>query len=43
MINQARGDVAYNLIDVDGKVGDDITAKLAACETVTKVRPIFRA
>ena len=43
MINQARGDVAYNLIDVDGKVGDDIIAKLAACETVTKVRPIFRA
>ena len=42
MINQARGDVAYNLIDVDGKVGDDIIAKLAACETVTKVRPIFR-
>ncbi len=43
MINQARGDVAYNLIDVDGKVGDDIISKLAACETVTKVRPIFRA
>lgn len=43
MINQACGDVAYNLIDVDGKVGDDIIAKLAACETVTKVRPIFRA
>lgn len=41
MINQARGDVAYNIIDVNGKVGDDIIAKLAACDTVTKVRPIY--
>ena len=40
-INQARGDVAYNLIDVDGKVGDDIIAKLAACDTVNRVRPIY--
>ena len=40
-INQARGDVAYNIIDVDGKVGDDIIAKLAACDTVTCVRPIY--
>lgn len=41
MINQARGNVAYNIIDVNGKVGDDIIAKLAACDTVTKVRPIY--
>ena len=40
-INQARGDVAYNIIDVDGKVTDDIIAKLAACDTVNRVRPIF--
>ncbi len=40
-INQARGDVAYNIIDVDGKVGDDIIAKLAACDTVASVRPIY--
>ena len=40
-INQARGDVAYNLIDVDGKVTDDIIAKLAACDTVSNVRPIY--
>lgn len=40
MINQARGDVAYNLIDVDGKVPDEIINRLAACETVTHVRAI---
>ena len=40
-INQARGDVAYNIIDVDGVVTDDIIAKLAACDTVNRVRPIF--
>lgn len=41
MINQARGDVAYNIIDVNGRVGDDIIKKLASCDTVTKVRPIY--
>ncbi len=40
MINQARGDVAYNIIDVNGHVPDEILAKLAEVETVTKVRPI---
>lgn len=40
-INQARGDVAYNIIDVDGFVTEDIIAKLAACDTVNRVRPIF--
>ena len=40
-INQAKGDVAYNIIDVNGVVTDDIIAKLASCDTVTKVRPIF--
>lgn len=41
MINQARGDTAYNIIDVNGIVDDSIVEKLAACETVTKVRPIY--
>ncbi len=40
-LNQARGDVAYNIIDVDGHVGDDIIAKLAACDTVNRVRAIY--
>lgn len=41
MINQARGDVAYNIIDVNGKVSDDIIKKLESCETVTRVRAIY--
>ncbi len=41
MINQARGDIAYNLIDVDGKVSEDICEKLRKCESVTRVRAIF--
>ena len=40
-INQARGDVAYNIIDVDGKVTEDIIEKLSACDTVNRVRAIF--
>ena len=41
MINQARGDMAYNIIDVDGKVTEEIIARLASCDTVNKIRPIF--
>lgn len=40
MINQARGDVAYNLIDVDGRVPEEIIQRLAFCDTVTRVRAI---
>ena len=40
-INQARGDVAYNIIDVDGKVTEDIIEKLSACDTVNRVRAIY--
>lgn len=40
-INQARGDIAYNIIDVDGKVSDEIISKLENCESVTRIRPIF--
>lgn len=41
MINQNKGDLAYNIIDVDGKVDDATLAKLAAIENVMNVRPIF--
>lgn len=41
MINQNRGDVAYNIIDVDGVVGEETLRQLAGVDTVTKVRPIF--
>ena len=41
MINQNRNDLAYNLIDVDGKVDDETIAKLTKIESVINVRPIF--
>lgn len=40
MINQNRGDVAYNIIDVDGMVQAAVLAKLEAIENVTGVRAI---
>ncbi|MCQ2573882.1 MAG: phosphoglycerate dehydrogenase [Treponema sp.] len=40
MVNQARGEVSYNLTDVDTIVSDEIIQKLAALDTVIKVRAI---
>ncbi|MCQ2610267.1 MAG: phosphoglycerate dehydrogenase [Treponema sp.] len=40
MVNQARGEVSYNLTDVDSNVSDEIVEKLAALDTVIKVRAI---
>ena len=41
MINQNRGDLAYNIIDVDSRVPEDTLRSLATIENVIKVRPIF--
>lgn len=41
MINQNRGDIAYNIIDVDGVVQNETVESLATIEGVTKVRPIY--
>lgn len=41
MINQNRGDLAYNIIDVDGIVPEATMRTLATIEHVTKVRAIF--
>ena len=41
MINQNRGDIAYNIIDVDGVVQNETVESLASIEGVTKVRPIY--
>ena len=41
MINQNRGDIAYNIIDVDGVVQNETVESLAAIEGVIKVRPIY--
>ena len=40
MINKARGDVAYTVIDAGGTLGDEITGKIAAMKEVLRVRVI---
>lgn len=40
MVNQNRGDLAYNIIDLDTNVSDEIVDKLQSIEGVIKVRPI---
>lgn len=40
MINKNRGDVAYNIIDVSGKVPADLTTQIRAVEGVIMVRII---
>jgi D-3-phosphoglycerate dehydrogenase / 2-oxoglutarate reductase len=40
MINKHRGDLAYNIIDVDGKARDTIVKKLKGIEGVIMVRAI---
>ena len=41
MVDQNRADVAYALIDVDGKVEDEPISALEAIDGVISVRPIF--
>ena len=41
MINKHRGDLAYNIIDVDGKAGEAIVKKLKGIEGVIMVRAIW--
>lgn len=41
MIDQNRGDIAYAILDVDGKVDDGTISALGALESVINVRPIF--
>ena len=41
MVDQSKGDLAYALFDVDGKVSDETLAAIEACDAVIKVRPIF--
>ncbi|MEE3313844.1 MAG: phosphoglycerate dehydrogenase, partial [Treponema sp.] len=41
IVNQSRNDLAYNLIDVDGKVDEATLEALAKIEGVINVRPIY--
>lgn len=41
MINQTRGDLAYNLTDLDTKIPEETLRALAGIDAVIKVRPIF--
>ncbi|MDG5814917.1 phosphoglycerate dehydrogenase [Chitinispirillales bacterium ANBcel5] len=38
MINKHKGELAYNIIDIDGKVGGDITGKIEAIDGVIMAR-----
>jgi len=38
MINKSRGNVAYNIIDIDGEIADDLVKKIKAAEGVLGVR-----
>ncbi|HRP86628.1 MAG TPA: phosphoglycerate dehydrogenase [Gammaproteobacteria bacterium] len=40
LLNKSRGDVAYTLVDVDGKVPGEVVEKLAAIEGVLSLRVI---
>jgi D-3-phosphoglycerate dehydrogenase / 2-oxoglutarate reductase len=40
MLNKHRGDMAYNIIDIDAKVSDELIGKLKGIEGVTMVRMI---
>ncbi|MBQ9630727.1 MAG: 3-phosphoglycerate dehydrogenase, partial [Treponema sp.] len=41
MINQNRGDVAYNVIDIDALITGDTLTKLIVIDDVLMVRPII--
>lgn len=38
MVNKSRGDMAYNIIDVEGKLGDDVISEINALEHVIALR-----
>jgi D-3-phosphoglycerate dehydrogenase / 2-oxoglutarate reductase len=40
MMNKSRGELAFNIIDVENKPADDVVAAIAAVEHVIRVRVI---
>ena len=41
MVDQSKGDLAYAIFDVDGKVDEATLAAIEKCDAVIKVRPIY--
>ena len=40
MVNASKKDYAYTMLDVDGSVTDDISAKISSVDGIIKVRVI---
>ena len=40
MVNKSRGDIAYNIIDVEGELDQGIAGAIAAVEGVVRIRII---
>jgi D-3-phosphoglycerate dehydrogenase len=40
LINQSRGDIAYNILDTDQSIPDDFMEKIASVDGIIKVRTI---
>ena len=38
MVNKSRGEIAYNIIDVEGSLADVVEQKIAQVEGVKRVR-----
>jgi len=40
MINKSNGNIAYNIIDIDGEISDDLVNKISSAEGIIWVRVI---
>jgi D-3-phosphoglycerate dehydrogenase len=40
MVNKSRNEVAYNIIDVEGDISDEILQKVGQVEGVIRVRAV---
>jgi D-3-phosphoglycerate dehydrogenase len=40
MINKSKGNIAYNIIDIDGEISNDIVKKISSAEGILGVRVI---
>jgi D-3-phosphoglycerate dehydrogenase len=40
MINKSKGSIAYNIIDIDGEISNDLVKKIGSTEGIIGVRVI---